>query len=115
MHLKYAPSRGGWPLFFRVFSIFLNYTTAMHAAAHPAIPTDIDVLFVDLDGTLITSDCTYESLASAAVASPGAAARAMLQELPSRGLAAMSWLGADGLLNFSRALPHPDRGGWKPP
>lgn len=106
MHLKYAPSRGGWPLFFRVFSIFLNYTTAMHAAAHPAIPTDIDVLFVDLDGTLITSDCTYESLASAAVASPGAAARAMLQELPSRGLAAMKATLAQIAAPDAQTLPY---------
>lgn len=54
----------------------------------PRVP-EIDVLFVDLDGTLITSDCTYESLAVAAGRHPLTAIKAMLHTLPKHGLPAM--------------------------
>ena len=61
-----------------------------HRPSHnpPQVP-DVDVLFVDLDGTLFASDCTYESLAVAAGRQPATAVGALMVTWPQQGLAAM--------------------------
>lgn len=72
----------------------LSCMTSREQSRHPRVP-DVDVLFVDLDGTLISSDCTYESLAVAAGRQPFATLKTILSTLPRQDLPAMKQRLAD--------------------